>query len=62
MIKLFHAGCITPIILNSMLEGTPLSALGIMPSGGVEPANARLWIDAGAVVVAMDNDFAGKDI
>jgi 2-keto-3-deoxy-6-phosphogluconate aldolase len=62
LIKLFHAGCITPVILKSMLEGTPLSAMGIMPSGGVEPGNARLWIDAGAVVVRMDNDFAGKDV
>merc|ERR1719436_361717 len=51
LIKLFHAGIMSPAILKSMLDVTPLGEnLNIIPSGGVSPANAEAWWDAGAVV------------
>jgi len=63
LIKLFHAGLLSPSILKSMLDVTPLGDnLNIMPSGGVTPTNLDAWLDAGAVVVGMGSNLAGKDI
>lgn len=63
MIKLFHAGLVSPSILKSMLDVTPLGRnLNIMPSGGVSPANAQSWWDAGAAVVGMGSNLVGKDV
>ena len=60
LIKLFHAGLASPSILKSMLGVGPLGTLSIMPSGGVSPANAREWLDAGAAVVGMGSNLVGK--
>jgi len=63
LIKLFHAGTISPAILKSMLDVTPLGAnLNILPSGGVSPENAEAWWDAGAACVGMGSNLAGKDL
>jgi 2-keto-3-deoxy-6-phosphogluconate aldolase/sugar/nucleoside kinase (ribokinase family) len=68
LIKLFHAGLASPAILKSMLDvGATLpggfgSNLNIMPSGGVSPANAAAWLDAGALIVGMGSNLVGKDI
>ncbi|CAJ1380582.1 unnamed protein product [Effrenium voratum] len=62
LIKLFHAGLVSPKILQSMLDVTPLQSLKIMPSGGVSPANCQQWLDAGACVVGMGSNLVGKDI
>ena len=63
LIKLFHAGLSSPALLKSMLGVGPLgAALNIMPSGGVSPANAAEWLDAGAVVVGMGSNLVGKDV
>eukprot|EP00041_Stephanoeca_diplocostata_P026028 m.693765 g.693765 ORF g.693765 m.693765 type:complete len:614 (+) comp22875_c0_seq8:154-1995(+) len=62
MIKLFHAGQVTAKILKSMLGVTPLAAMNIMPSGGVSPDNVDEWLDAGAAIVGMGSNLAGKDI
>ena len=62
MVKLFHAGLASPSILRSMLGVTPLAALNVMPSGGVSPANAREWWEAGAAVVGMGSHLVGGEI
>eukprot|EP00036_Acanthoecidae_sp_10tr_P011946 CAMPEP_0182927644 /NCGR_PEP_ID=MMETSP0105_2-20130417/13893_1 /TAXON_ID=81532 ORGANISM="Acanthoeca-like sp., Strain 10tr" /NCGR_SAMPLE_ID=MMETSP0105_2 /ASSEMBLY_ACC=CAM_ASM_000205 /LENGTH=619 /DNA_ID=CAMNT_0025065601 /DNA_START=14 /DNA_END=1873 /DNA_ORIENTATION=+ len=62
MIKLFHAGQVTAKILKSMLGVSPLAAMNIMPSGGVSPGNVDEWLDAGAAVVGMGSNLAGKEI
>ena len=63
MVKLFHAGAVSPGILKSMLGVTPLGKqIRIMPSGGVSPANAQDWWDAGAVVVGMGSNLVGGEI
>ena len=63
LIKLFHAGLASPAILRSMLDVTPLGQhLNILPSGGVSPANAAEWWDAGAAVVGMGSNLVGKDV
>ena len=51
LIKMFHAGVVGPTILKSMMGVSPLSAMSICPSGGVSPANAEEWWDAGAVAI-----------
>ena len=63
MIKLFHAGLVSPAILKSMLGVTPLGAqMKIMPSGGVTPENAPDWWSAGAVVVGLGSNLVGDEI
>ncbi|KAK3247371.1 hypothetical protein CYMTET_43125 [Cymbomonas tetramitiformis] len=63
LIKLFHAGIVSPSILKSMLEVSPLGAnLNILPSGGVAPKNAASWWDAGATCVGMGSNLVGKDV
>lgn len=62
LLKLFHAGQVTPPILKSILGVSPLSAMNILPSGGVSPDNANEWLDAGAAVVGMGSNLAGSDI
>ena len=63
MIKLFHAGLVSPSILKSMLGVTPLGEqMTIMPSGGVTPKNAPEWWDAGAAVVGMGSNLVGSSI
>ena len=62
MLKMFHAGLVGPKILKSMLGVSPLAAMNIMPSGGCSPANADEWLDAGAAVIGMGSNLAGKDI
>ncbi|KAL1496135.1 hypothetical protein AB1Y20_014756 [Prymnesium parvum] len=63
MIKLFHAGLSSPAILKSILDVGPLGQnLNILPSGGVSPANAAQWWDAGAACVGMGSNLVGKDI
>ena len=63
IIKLFHAGLVSPSILKSMLGVTPLGEqMAIMPSGGVSPSNAADWWSAGAVVVGMGSNLVGSDI
>merc|ERR1719350_507709 len=59
LIKLFHAGTVGPATLKSMLGVGPLGTLKIMPSGGVDPANAFAWLDAGAFVVGMGSNLVG---
>lgn len=51
-----------PKILKSMLGVSPLAAMNIMPSGSVSPDNAEEWLEAGACVVGMGSNLAGKDI
>jgi 2-keto-3-deoxy-6-phosphogluconate aldolase len=53
---------VTAPILKSMLGVSPLAAMSIMPSGGVSPANLDEWLDAGAAVVGMGSNLAGKEI
>ena len=60
LIKLFHAGLMTPPILKSMLGVGPIGTLNIMPSGGVSPSNAIEWLRAGAAVVGMGSNLVGK--
>ena len=63
MIKWFHAGLASPAILKSMLSVTPLKEqMNIMPSGGVSPANAQDWWDAGACVIGMGSNLVGDDV
>ncbi len=62
LLKLFHAGLASPAILQSMLGVAPLAAMRIMPSGGVGPANAAAWLDAGAAVVGMGGHLVGADV
>eukprot|EP00911_Craspedida_sp_UC1_P002828 UC1_evm3s2071 len=62
LIKLFHAGLVGPKILKSMLGVSPLAAMNIAPSGGCSPSNASEWWDAGACVIGMGSNLAGKDI
>lgn len=62
MLKMFHAGQVTAKILKSMMGVSPLRAMNIMPSGGVSPSNAMDWLDAGATIVGMGSNLAGKDI
>ncbi len=62
LLKLFHAGQVTPPILKSMMSVTPLRAMNIAPSGGVSPDNFAEWLDAGAVIVGMGSNLAGSDI
>lgn len=63
LLKLFHAGLCSPPILKSMLDVSPLgAALNILPSGGVSPANAAAWLDAGAACVGMGSNLVGKDV
>ena len=45
-----------------MLGVSPLAAMNIMPSGGVSPANLDEWLDAGAAIVGMGSNLAGKEI
>ena len=62
LIKLFHAGIISPSILKSMLGVTPLGQqIKIMPSGGVSPGNAPDWWKAGAWVVGAGSNLVGDD-
>eukprot|EP00039_Didymoeca_costata_P031320 m.34176 g.34176 ORF g.34176 m.34176 type:complete len:611 (+) comp8684_c0_seq1:108-1940(+) len=62
LLKMFHAGQVTAKILKSMLGVSPLRAMNIMPSGGVSPDNVEEWLDAGAFIVGMGSNLAGKDI
>lgn len=63
MLKLFHAGLLSPAILKSMLSVTPLrEALNVLPSGGVTPSNACEWWDAGAAAVGMGGNLTGGDL
>ena len=63
LIKLFHAGLLSPALLKSILDVTPLGRnLNILPSGGVTPVNAADWWDAGAAVIGMGSNLVGKDI
>ena len=63
LLKLFHAGLCSPPILKSMLDVSPLgAALNILPSGGVSPANAAAWLDAGAACMGMGSNLVGKDV
>ena len=63
LIKLFHAGLTSPMILKHMLDIKPLGdQLNILPSGSVSPNNASEWLKAGAVVVGMGSNLVGKDI
>lgn len=63
LIKLFHAGLTSPMILKHMLDIKPLGDhLNILPSGSVSPKNASEWLKAGAVVVGMGSNLVGKDI
>ena len=62
MIKLFHAGLVSPPVLKSMLGVGPLGGLHIMPPGGVSPTNATEWWDAGAAVVGMGSNLVGDEI
>jgi Entner-Doudoroff aldolase len=62
LIKLFHAGTISPSILKSILGVGPLQYLNIIPSGGISPENAEAWLSAGAKVVGLGSNLVGKDI
>lgn len=50
-LKLFPASVVGPGYIGALLG--PMPELEIVPSGGVGPANARNWLDAGAVAVGM---------
>lgn len=50
-LKLFPASAVGPGYLGALLG--PMPELEIVPSGGVGPANARQWLDAGAIAVGM---------
>ncbi|XP_062521618.1 uncharacterized protein LOC134196491 [Corticium candelabrum] len=62
LIKLFHAGTISPAILKSMLGVGPLKDMNIIPSGGITPQNVDDWLNAGARVVGLGSNLVGKDI
>ncbi|CAE7302978.1 kdgA [Symbiodinium pilosum] len=63
LIKLFPAGLLSPAILKSMLDITPLGEnLNILPSGSVTPENAKKWLEAGAAVIGMGSNLVGKDV
>ena len=62
LVKLFHAGLVSPSILKSMLGVTPLGEqINIMPSGGVSPQNTPEWWAAGAAVVGAGSNLVGDD-
>ena len=50
-LKLFPASAVGPGYIGALLG--PMPEVEIVPSGGVGPANARQWLDAGAVAVGM---------
>lgn len=50
-LKLFPASAVGPGYLGALLS--PVPELAIVPSGGVGPADARQWLDAGAIAVGM---------
>lgn len=63
LIKLFPAGLLSPAILKSMLDITPLGEnLNILPSGSVTPENGQQWLEAGAAVIGMGSNLVGKDV
>ncbi|OLP91570.1 2-dehydro-3-deoxy-6-phosphogalactonate aldolase [Symbiodinium microadriaticum] len=63
LIKLFPAGLLSPAILKSMLDITPLGqSLNILPSGSVTPENGQQWLEAGAAVIGMGSNLVGKDV
>ena len=55
LVKVFPAGTGGPSHIKD-LRG-PFPHIGLVPSGGVTPANARSFLDAGAVAL-----FAGSDL
>lgn len=63
LIKLFPAGLLSPAILKSMLDITPLGeSLNVLPSGSVTPENGQQWLEAGAAVIGMGSNLVGKDV
>ena len=61
-VKLFPAQLWRPEVLKAMLGTGALGDIKIMPSGGISPATAEAWLDAGAYAVGMGSNLAGKDI
>lgn len=50
-VKVFPASVVGPALLREVRG--PLGHIPIMPTGGVSPENARLFLDAGAVAVGV---------
>ncbi len=51
LLKLFPASALTPGWLTAVRAALPQAPL--VPTGGVDAGNARAWLDAGAVAVAV---------
>lgn len=61
LVKLFPAGAIGPGYVRDVL--VPLAGVPLIVTGGVDPSNARQFIDAGAVAVGVGSALTGsKDV
>jgi 2-dehydro-3-deoxyphosphogluconate aldolase/(4S)-4-hydroxy-2-oxoglutarate aldolase len=59
LLKLFPCGGLRPAFLSA-LRG-PFSAIGFVPTGGIEPASVGAWLKAGAVAVGLGSSLTGGD-
>jgi 2-dehydro-3-deoxyphosphogluconate aldolase / (4S)-4-hydroxy-2-oxoglutarate aldolase len=57
LVKLFPAGVLGAEYLRAVLE--PLRGVALMVTGGVDAANAREFLDAGAVAVGIGSALTG---
>ena len=61
LVKLFPAGAVGPGYVRDVL--VPLAGVPLIVTGGVDPSNARQFIDAGAVAVGVGSALTGsKDV
>src|SRR5262245_49823762 len=58
--KLFPAQCLGPDFIKAMRG--PLPNVRMVPTGGVTPEAARVYIDAGAWALGVGSELVGKDI
>jgi 2-dehydro-3-deoxyphosphogluconate aldolase/(4S)-4-hydroxy-2-oxoglutarate aldolase len=59
LIKLFPARAFGPAYVRDLLGPFPTARL--VPTGGIDAANAREYLDAGAVAVAMGSSLVNAD-
>jgi 2-dehydro-3-deoxyphosphogluconate aldolase / (4S)-4-hydroxy-2-oxoglutarate aldolase len=59
MVKLFPAGSLGVSFMQSIAAAMP--HVPFVPTGGVTAANARDWLDAGAVAVGVGGGLTGGD-
>jgi 2-dehydro-3-deoxyphosphogluconate aldolase/(4S)-4-hydroxy-2-oxoglutarate aldolase len=60
VVKVFPARALGPSYIRDILA--PMPNLKLMPTGGVGPANMKQYLEAGATLVGMGSELAGKQL